>query len=166
METNKTFPSKMFILILKVIIILAVLLFIFGLGMFVGQKKVQFKYARRESYCCNILPFYFNPRSNLAPQRFGSIFEEQKAINTYGVVGQILKNSDNKLVVLDRDGIEKVVVITEETTIKYLQKTINLNDCKVNDIVAVIGRPLDNGQIEARFVRLLPKPENVLPPRP
>ncbi len=165
MDSDKTFQSKIFILILKIIILTAILLFIFWLGMFIGQKKGQFRYARRESYCCNILSFYSNSRPNfLPPEHLKGMLGKQSSVNTYGIIGRILKISDNKLVVLDRDGIEKTVIVSQETIIKYFQKTISIKDLVINNMIAVIGEPKENGQIEARFIRVLPQPENNILP--
>ena len=89
---------------------------------------------------------------------------KQSSVNTYGIIGRILKISDNKLVVLDRDGIEKTVIVSQETIIKYFQKTISIKDLVINNMIAVIGEPKENGQIEARFIRVLPQPENNILP--
>jgi hypothetical protein len=40
--------------------------------------------------------------------------------------------------------------------IERLRETVKISDLKVDDFVVVIGEPNDSGQIEAKFIRLLP----------
>ena len=71
--------------------------------------------------------------------------------------GQILKIDGQTLVIKDRDGVEKILVVTDKTTLKQFHASVTLPDFKVNDYIVVIGEPNQAGQIEAQFIRLLPK---------
>jgi hypothetical protein len=62
------------------------------------------------------------------------------------------------------------VVIKEDTAIMRFRETIKPSDLKVDDSIVVIGEPNDAGQIEAKFIRVMPSPTGdlfePLPPRP
>ncbi len=149
MDLNKTFQSKGFKTALWIIGGLIILLFIFKAGMMVGMRKANFSYKWGENYHRN----FGGPRGG-----FFDDFVGKDLMNAHGVFGQIIKIEKETLVIKGRDNVEKIVLVKEETTIERQRSALKLADLKVNDLVVVIGEPNETGQIEAKFMRLMPPP--------
>jgi len=139
------------------IIFLIIALLIFKLGTLVGFKKAGFSYKWGENYHKN----FGGPRGGF----FGDFFD-QDFIEAYGTFGQIIKIDGSTLVVKGRDNVEKIVLVKDNTTIKRLGETIKLSDLKVDDYIVVIGDPNEAGQIEAKFIRVMPSPPKQSSMRP
>ena len=137
---------------------LAIVILIFCIGMFVGEKKAGFSYRWAESYHQN----FGGPRGGflgdwqklpLSPGDFTAV---------HGLFGQIIQvpvadqNGQTILVIKGGDGVEKVVLVNDNTLIKRIRDTVKPADLKVDDYIVVIGEPNDSGQIEAKFIRLMP----------
>jgi hypothetical protein len=141
---------------LKLIIIglagFAVLILIFGAGMFVGAMKAKFSYRWAENY-----------HKNFAGPRAGFFGDWRKFppfpgdfIESHGTFGEIIKIDNNNLVVKGREDIEKIVLVNEKTVIKSGFKDIKISDLKVGDRIVIIGSPNEQGQIEAKLIRVFP----------
>jgi len=135
---------------------------IFGLGIFIGEKKAGFSYRWAEQY-----------HKNFAGPQGGFFDEWQKFpgrdfIGAHGVFGQIIKIDGSTVIIKGSDNMEKILLIEDDTIIERFREAIKINDLKVDDYIVVIGEPNDAGQIEAKFIRLLPNPGetsfNVIPP--
>jgi hypothetical protein len=70
------------------------------------------------------------------------------------------------LVIRGGDGVEKIALIKEDTAIKRFRETVKISGLKVDDYMVAIGEPNDAGEIEAKFIRLLPSPAAKTPPKP
>ena len=81
--------------------------------------------------------------------------------NAHGAVGKILKIELPTIIVEDKDATEKVIVLTENTKIQNGTTTVTPLDLKINDFIITIGSPNDQGQVEAKFIRILPAPESL-----
>ncbi|MDO8743104.1 MAG: hypothetical protein Q7J30_00900, partial [Candidatus Azambacteria bacterium] len=87
----------------------------------------------------------------------------------HGAAGQILKidpstsSGQAELVIKGQDGVEKIIIIKEDTSIARFRETIKLSDLKINDSIATIGSPTGDGKIEAKFIRILPEPGVIAP---
>jgi hypothetical protein len=149
MNFRTLFQSKTFQGVLYGIGIIIVLLLVFQIGVFVGFKKAEFTYAWGSNYYRN----FAGP-----PPEFMQEFEGRDMMNGHGTLGSILKIEDPNIVIKGQDGVEKVIVTTKDTVIRNLLDVIKLTDLKENDPVVVIGSPNDAGQIEAKFVRVMPVP--------
>lgn len=147
MDFNKIFQSKTFKTGIFILVGLLVFLFIFKLGLVVGFKKANFSYKWGENYHRN----FAGPR-----QGFFRGFSDREFIDAHGVFGQIIKIDDSDLIIKGRDEIEKIVLVNEKTLIKSFRETIKLTDLKIDDYVVIIGEPNESGQIEAKFIRLVP----------
>jgi len=147
MDINNFFQSNTFKIIIGIIGAFVVLLFVFGAGMLVGFKKADFSFKWGENYHQN----FGGPKRGILNNFSGNDF-----ISGHGVFGRIIKIDDSTLVIDDRQDIEKIVVIRNDTIIKKFQETIKLTDLKVNDYIIVIGEPNSDGQTEAKFIRVLP----------
>ena len=127
-----------------------------SLGIFVGFKKAGHSYRWGENYERN----FGGP-----PGFFKGDFLGNGFMGAHGVSGQIIKIDSSTLVIKGKDNMEKVVLIKDDTVIERLRETIKLNDLKVDDNIVVIGQPNEAGQIEAKFIRILPTlPSKALPP--
>jgi len=145
---------------------LAIVILIFCIGMFVGEKKAGFSYRWAESYHQN----FGGPRGGflgdwqklpLSPGDFTAV---------HGLFGQIIKtdpstgsgqvpsigSGQTTLIIKGGDGVEKIVLVKDNTLIRRFRETVKPADLKVDDYIVVIGEPNDSGQIEAKFIRLMP----------
>lgn len=165
-DFNKIFRSKTFKIVLWCLVGFIILLFVLKLGMVVGFKKANFSYRWGENYHQN----FAGPRSGF----FGGLikdFSGRDFIGAHGVFGQIIKIESSTLIIKGQDNTEKIVLVKDNTVIERLRDTIKSSDLKVDDYIVIIGEPNDKGQIEAKFIRLLPSPLpmqpslNILPRR-
>ena len=75
-----------------------------------------------------------------------------------GTFGQIIEVKDSELAVRGKDGVEQIVKISVDTDIRRFQDSIQTGDLKTDEFIVVIGEPNDQGQIEAKFIRIMPMP--------
>ena len=156
MDTDKLFQSKLFKGIILGICALMILAFVFSLGVFVGMKKADFSFRWADAYHRN----FAGPRGGF----FGDFMGMNRDFtNSNGVFGQIIKVNDGSLSVKDRDNTEKIILVSDKTSIIYLKKNIKLSDLKVGDNIVAIGEPNSNGQIQAGLIRVMPAPPNDIP---
>lgn len=128
---------------------LAVIVLIFGTGMVVGGMKAKFSYRWAESY-----------HKNFAGPRGGFFGDWRKMppmpgdfIEGHGAFGEIIELKDNGFVIKGRGDVEKIVIITEDTIIKRGMETVRDN-LEVGNRVVIIGSPNEEGQIEAKLIRV------------
>lgn len=132
------------------------LLIAFGLGMFVGSRGAAFRAHFDENYFSN---FYGAP----IPQGFGGAaggraFIVQGPPNAHGTIGKVIDKASSTLSVVDADGDEVSVSVPTSTVIQQGGAAITLGAIRLGDMVAVIGAPNGEGQIAARFIRVLRAP--------
>jgi len=136
----------------KVILIgvggLLVLCLIFQLGLMVGYKKASFSYRWGENYHRN----FGGPRGG-----FMNMMRDDDFIEGHGVFGKIMTINGSALTIKGQYDREISVVVTNATVIKQFQKTVTVKDLHVDDSVVIIGEPKDSGQIEAKFIRIMPR---------
>lgn len=149
MDINKIFQSKASQGILFGLAGLIVVLFIFKVGMVVGSRKADFSSRWGEKYHQN----FAGPRGG-----FFNDLGREDFIEANGVFGQVIKIDGQTLVVKGRDNVERIVLVKEDTAIMRFREKIKPSDLKNDDYVVVIGEPNDNGQIEAKLIRVLPPP--------
>jgi len=126
----------------------AVFSLIFGVGIFVGGLKAKFSYRWAENY-----------HKNFAGPKKGFLgdwrnFPRGDFIEGHGAFGEIIQVDDAGLVVKGRGNIEKVIIINEDTTIQKIRETIKKEELKVGNQVVIIGSPNEEGQIEAKLIRV------------
>lgn len=128
----------------------AVILLIFGAGMVVGGMKARFSYRWAESY-----------HENFAGPQGGFIGDWRRFpvppgdfVESHGTFGEILKINDSDLVVKGRGDVEKVILLTKDTIIQKGRNTIKKEELKVGDSIVIIGSPNNEGQIEAKLIRV------------
>ena len=154
---TKMFESKVAFRILVGIGIVIVSLLIFSAGITVGFRKASFGRAWGENYERN-----FGMGSNRP------IFGGDNFPNADGAIGKIIKIELPTIIVADKDNTEKVVLIDETTQIQKMRTEIKSSDLKIDDFAVIIGAPDDKGQIDAKFIRVMPvgMPGNIPVPAP
>ncbi|MBI3335020.1 MAG: hypothetical protein HY001_00785 [Candidatus Portnoybacteria bacterium] len=146
---NKFLQSKRFKVVLVAIGALIVLLFVFKVGVFVGYKKAGYSYRWGENYHKN----FAGPRGGF----FGDFergFGDKDFINAYGIFGSVIKIDGDTIIMKSRDGVEEIVLVSDGTVIRRGRETLKISDLKADDLIVVLGSPNDQGQIEAKFIRL------------
>ena len=90
----------------------------------------------------------------------GAEFEDFKNLpNAHGSIGKIIKISLPNIIVLDeREKTEKVVLIDDKTKIRMAREDAKAGDLRLEDKIIVIGTPNEQGQIEAKLIRLIVAP--------
>lgn len=134
----------------KSLIILAailVLVFVFGAGILVGHEKERFGRDWGENYYRNIMG---SGRRGMMGDWGGPNF------NGHSGLGQIIKIEGNNIVVKSQANVEKTIAVTGQTQIIKDFQNIKIADLKVDDQVVVIGRPNNQGQVEAKLIRVMP----------
>jgi hypothetical protein len=142
---KKFFESKMLFKILCGIGIVVIALLIFYAGVTVGFHKATFGRTWGENYERN---FGFGPDHTL--------FDKDNFPNANGAIGKIIKIELPTIIVTDKDNTEKVILLDTNTQIQEMKTNIATTDLKVDDFVIVIGSPNTQGQIEAKFIRVMP----------
>jgi hypothetical protein len=150
-EIKRAFESKISFRILCVIGILILVLLIFSAGVAVGFHKASFGQTWEENY-----------EQNFGTRPGRPAFENSP--NASGAVGKIIKLSLPTMIVQDKEGAEKVVLIKDDTQIQKMRTGIMGSDLKLDDFVIVIGTPDAQGQIEAKLIRVMPTGMPVPPP--
>jgi len=146
---NKLPKSEKFNKVIAVIGIAAAVLVIFQAGVWFGYRKAAFSFRGGESFYRG-----FGGRGgHFAPGLPHGDFPDAN-----GSVGQIIKISLPTIMVTGQDKVEKTVLIKSDTIIRQFRDTLKPEDLKVDDNVVVIGSPNDQGQIEAKLIRLMPLP--------
>lgn len=78
-------------------------------------------------------------------------------MNSHGVAGQILNIASTSLAIRDVDGIEKTVGFASTTPVSAGWNDSSVMSLKIDDKIMVIGQANDKGQVQARFIRIMPK---------
>ncbi len=151
MNFDEFFRSKKFHIITWGLAGLIVLLFVFGFGIFVGYKKASFSYRWGKNYYRN----FAGPRTGFF-RDFDRDLEGTDFINSNGIFGLIIKIDlpGQTLIVKGSDNVEKTVLVSDKTTIIDRRESIRSSDLKTDERVVIIGVPNEQGQIEAKFIRV------------
>ena len=152
-EIKKIFDSKASFRILCGVGIFIVALLIFSAGIDVGFHKASFGRDWGENYERN---FGFGPDHPL--------LGNDNFPNANGAIGKIIKIELPTVIVEDKDGTEKVILIKDDTQIQNIKTLVTSNDLKIDNFVVVIGAPNTRGQIEAKFIRIMPLGMPPIPP--
>ncbi|MCX6790944.1 MAG: hypothetical protein NTV62_01975 [Candidatus Gribaldobacteria bacterium] len=168
MNIDNVFQSKGFKVFIFLIAILVILLMVFKLGLIVGTRKADFACRWSDSYHRN----FGGPKGG-----FMNEFKDRNFMDASGIFGQIIKidNSTStattepavlKIIIRGRDNAEKIILVSGNTSIALTKDNLKPQDLKMDDLVVVIGEPNQQGQIEAKLIRIIPPPTGMenLPP--
>ncbi|MEI8174360.1 MAG: hypothetical protein WCG28_00225 [bacterium] len=142
---KKIFEGKGSFRILCGIGIIIIVLLIFYAGIRVGFHKASFGHAWGENY-----------ERNFGMMQSRPMFGQDNFPNAHGAIGKVIKITLPTIIVQDRDNTEKVILTKNDTQIQKLKENITLNDLKIDDFIIVVGTPNQQGQIEAKFIRIMP----------
>ena len=135
----------------------AILILVFGAGMKVGALKARYSYRWAENYHKN----FAGPRNGFFSDWGNS--PRGEFINAHGIFGSIIKIDGNTIITKGRDDVEETVLVSENTLIQKNREIVKLSDLKPDEGVVIIGSPNKEGQIEAKFIRVLPEPGAIIP---
>lgn len=139
--------SKNFSKIALIIFVILILFLTFSAGVFVGWEKARFSYRWGDNYYHN---FVGRPE----------MFSDDRYLNARGVFGEIIKidnsTSSSSIIINGQDNVERTILVTANTVIRRFDQDLKLADLKVGDKLVIIGSPNDQGQIEARLIRIAP----------
>lgn len=149
MDLNKFFKAKFFAGAIFGIAAFIILALVFKVGMAVGTRKADFSHRWSDNYHRN----FGGPRGG-----FLKGFDDKNFLEANGTVGQIIKINDSTLIVKGKNDVEKVILVNAKTVINRFRETVKLTDLKVDEYAVVIGEPNEEGQVEAKLIRVLPRP--------
>ncbi|NTW26962.1 MAG: hypothetical protein HGA36_01420 [Candidatus Moranbacteria bacterium] len=160
-ELKKITESKYFMLVLGTSGFLIAALIIFAAGVHVGEHRAKYSYQWGDNYQRN---FVDGPREMMdgprgRPESIGPMgavpgFEGRGFRNGHGVAGLITSIADNNIMIKDPSGKENTIAVNDKTLIKMGQNDIKITDLKNDENIVVIGRPGDNGMINADLIRV------------
>jgi hypothetical protein len=152
------FKEKKWQIALGILATLVIVTGVFSVGVKVGLHRAGFSRGFGENYYRNftgsgrgvgMMGGNFN-------RGLGNMMGERGIGGAYGLAGDIISINGGQIIVIDRDGIEKPIVIQDKTIIKRFSETIALSDLKIGDSIVVIGEPNQQGQVQAKLIRTMP----------
>jgi hypothetical protein len=146
---DNVLKSKWLRFTLIILGVLVILLAVFRFGIFVGEKRADFRNHWGENYG----RFFGEPRRG-----FFDEFPGGGPKNPFGNAGTVLSVRDNIIVAKGSDNSEKTIVVATSTVIMEREQTISVSDIKPGELIVAIGSPNESGQIEAKFIRIFPEP--------
>ena len=135
-------------MIIGAVVAIAAVCFVFRVGMVVGARRARFSYRWGEQYHRN----FGGPKHGW----FMSGFSDRDFMDAHGVVGKILHVDGEKIVMQGRDAVERIVLLTPNTSVLQFHGRADSTAIHPDDRIVVIGDPNDAGQIEAKVIRILP----------
>jgi hypothetical protein len=133
-------------LIFSVVAVIALLL-VFKAGMSFGYHRALFNSEWGQNYYRN---FYGDRRSPMPMMDL----PDRGFMGMHGTVGTIIDISSSTISLKGQDNIEKSIVIKSDGVARRGGSNISFSDLKIGDNIAVIGGPNENGQVEAKFIRV------------
>lgn len=121
--------------------------FVFSAGIWVGGAKAKYSYRWAENYHKN----FGGPRGGFLDDLRS--FPHGDLIEGHGAFGEIIELNDLGFIIRGRNDVEKIIIITEDTVTRKGRETVE-NGLKVGDNVTIIGSPNEEGQIEAKLIRV------------
>ncbi len=160
MNEKEIMQSKIMKTTTIVVGVLLVAVISFAGGLAVGFHKARFSYAFGEHYEKNFMGrdggtmMGGDRRMSFASPRD---FDGSDFHNGHGLIGEIISLSDNSLVVKDSSGKENIVALNDKTLVRSGRDEMKVADLQTGNRIAVIGKPGDDGTVNADFIRVLGK---------
>jgi hypothetical protein len=155
MNIKEYIQSKVFKGILTGIFIAIIALVIFQAGVAVGNRKASFAHRFGDNFERN----FRDPRGG-GFMKMGFPGGADKP-SGHGAAGEIVSIALPLVVVAGPDNLEKVVVVTDTTQVRKFQENIEVNELAVGDFIVVLGTPNNEGQVDAKLIRLAPPPPDM-----
>lgn len=155
MDIKKFAQSGKMKVVVITVICLAILSAIFQAGVFVGFNKASFLFKGGDN-------FYraFGDRDDVIINSMGmggGMFRDEFS-GGHGAIGKIVKVNLPTIVVIGPDNIEKTILLSDDTTVHQLRNVSSTDKLEVDQYITVLGAPNDDGQIVAKFIRVIPPP--------
>ncbi len=126
---------------------LIILIGVFALGMNVGFRKAHFTDEWIKNYPAN-----FGSQAGAYPL---PLPPPDRLFNNHGVLGTILNTDGKTIIIKAADNNENTVILEPATVIRQDFTDLTAKDLKANQQIIVIGAPNEQGQIDAKFIRIL-----------
>ena len=157
---QELFKAKWFQYSLAVLGLLIIVIWSFTVGVGVGERK-----ARHFSNWAQNYDRMFDPRHDDRKPQQPPPGPMGNLPDAHGAFGKILSVSGSSIVIQGKDNLEQNILVTSSTEIRYGRERGTLQDLKPDTDAAVFGAPNNQGQIEARLIRLMgPLPPQTQPP--
>lgn len=156
---KKAYESKIIRGIIVGFVIAIIAMLIFQAGEFVGFKRAEFSFRMGNNYYNN---FDGSRSGGMMGRGFGPGMFGGDLTDSHGAAGKIIKIDLPNIVVASPDNIEKTITLNNDTLVRRFRDSIKASDLKVSDFIVVIGAPNDNGQIQAKFIRVMPDPADMM----
>ena len=127
--------------------VLMIAAIIFQAGIFVGFRRVSFGRDWSKNYERNFGPIQHGLGM------MGGTYDTLP--NAHGVIGNIINIELPTMIVSGQNGVEKVVLIKEDTIIHLMRENISKDKLALGDDVVILGDPNSQGQIEAKLIRVM-----------
>lgn len=173
MNNNETMParcwcalsgkSRNFKIAALAVGVIIIMLVSFAGGVAVGFHKARFSYEFGKNYERNFVGGPFQGQGMMGGRDGRGMmgdFGGRGMRNGHGIAGSIISIADGKIVIKDRDGQENTITVSDQTLIKSGQDTIKITDLKNDEQIVVMGRPGDNGTINADLIRVFASGNN------
>ncbi len=142
--------------LVRVLVVLLVLALVFWAGMTVGYHKAEFSYRFSDNYVKT-----FGMRNKL-PGAMTGMPSTDDLVGGHGAAGKVVSANLPMLIVIDRDGTEKNIMITSETVVRSARSTTASTTIVADDFVVVIGTPNESGGITAKLIRVMPSSQRMM----
>jgi hypothetical protein len=162
---DKILKSRKFIIAAAIVGIFIIALVSFSMGVAVGFHKARFSFKFGENYEKNFMGPH--PEMNMLKGPMGMMgekfrdFKGEGMRNGHGVAGTIISVSENSVVVKDKDGKENTIAVSDKTVIKQGRDNIKIEDLKNGEEIVIIGKPGDDGMVNADLIRVFNKNSNI-----
>jgi len=150
MKLEDLHNSKIIHRVVASIGIIIVILLILLIGINIGERKAGF--ARE--FGNNFQKNFMGPNNGMIETGFNRMMP-----GGHGAIGEILSIKLPQIIISGPDNLEKTVIVTASTTIRKSQDNIASSDLKTGNFVVIIGEPNQNGQIEAKLIRIMIEPQ-------
>lgn len=133
-----------------------VLVVVFQAGVQVGYRQASFAFGSGDNYYR-----MFGAQERRGPDMSLPMPMQGRLPASHGAIGTIVSAAPPTLIVAGKDGTEQTVRLRETTLIRKNRETLSQNDLHEGDFIVVVGAPNTDAEIDARFVRIMPKPPDI-----
>ena len=127
-------------------------LVIFQAGMVAGYHKAKFGARFGDNFERN----FVGPKGG----NFGDRLPGPGMPGGHGAVGEIVSIVLPQVVIAGPDNLEKTVLVGTSTMVREFRDEITADKLKVGDFVIILGNPNEEGQVDAKLIRLMPSPSD------
>jgi hypothetical protein len=127
------------------IALLVLLMGAFSAGEHIGYRKASFAFQNGNNYYQT-----FGPRTAdrmMPPPDFS---------DAHGSAGKIVSITLPTLTIQDKDGTEKVLIVSDKTAVRKFRETIAVENLAIGDYIVAIGEPDQQSHIATTLIRVLP----------